>query len=104
VAEWIPGARFVVVPGRDRRWISDVQDRFLQELRAFVAEVRDQEAELDRVLATVLFADIVNSTEQAAVLGDRRWQTIRAEHDRIVRASVARYRGKALKTMGTGSW
>ena len=102
VAEWIPGARLVVLPGRDRPWISDVQDRFLQELRAFVAEVRDQEAELDRVLATVLFTDIVNSTGQAAVIGDRRWQTIRAEHDRIVRASVARYRGKALKTLGDG--
>jgi class 3 adenylate cyclase len=102
VAEWIPGARFVVLPGRDRPWISDVQDRLLQELRAFVAEVRDQEAELDRVLATVLFTDIVNSTGQSAVMGDRRWQTIRAEHDRIVRASVARYRGKALKTLGDG--
>jgi class 3 adenylate cyclase len=67
-----------------------------------VAEVRDQEAELDRVLSTVLFTDIVNSTEQSAAMGDRRWQTVRADHDRIVRASVARYRGKALKTMGDG--
>jgi hypothetical protein len=102
VAEWIPGARLAVVPGGDRPLISDVQDRFLQELRAFVAEVRHQEAELDRVLATVLFTDIVNSTEQSAAMGDRRWQTVRADHDRIVRASVARYRGKALKTMGDG--
>ena len=54
------------------------------------------------MLATVLFTDIVSSTEQAAVMGDRRWQTIRAEHDRIVGGSVARYRGKALKTLGDG--
>ena len=54
------------------------------------------------MLATVLFTDIVDSTAQGAALGDRAWGAVRAEHDQIVRANLARYRGREIKTMGDG--
>jgi class 3 adenylate cyclase len=64
--------------------------------------VRDEEAEFDRVLATVMFTDIVGSTERSSALGDRSWQNLLADHDRIVRGLVARYRGREIKTLGDG--
>jgi class 3 adenylate cyclase len=54
------------------------------------------------VLATVLFTDIVDSTAQSAALGDRGWRDVREQHDKVVRANLARFRGKEIKTMGDG--
>jgi class 3 adenylate cyclase len=54
------------------------------------------------VLATVLFTDIVDSTAQAAALGDREWRKVREQHDHIIRAQIARFRGREIKTMGDG--
>jgi len=59
-------------------------------------------AELDRVLATVLFTDIVDSTSTAAVMGDAKWRTLVDEHDRIAKGLIGRYRGEYRKSTGTG--
>ena len=64
--------------------------------------MRDEEAEFSRVLCTVLFTDIVDSTTQAAAMGDRRWREVVDEHDRIVQGQIARYQGREIKTMGDG--
>src|SRR5829696_5818065 len=72
-AEAIPGARFVELPGQDHLPFVGDAERLLGEIEHFLKEIRDDEAELDRVLATVLFTDIVGSTERAAALGDREW-------------------------------
>ena len=101
-ARLIPGARFVELPGEDWLiWAGD-QRAVLDEVESFVRGIGEEEARLDRVLATVLFTDIVDSTAQSAAIGDRKWREIREEHDRIVRAQLARYRGREVKTMGDG--
>ena len=65
-------------------------------------ELRVGEADFDRVLATVLFTDIVDSTAQSAAMGDRAWTETRAQHDQIVRSNLRRFRGREIKTMGDG--
>ena len=102
LAEHIPGAHHVALPGREHVPYVGDQDAVLRQIEAFVRSIRDEAAELDRVLATVLFTDIVDSTAQAAKVGDVAWTKIRADHDAIVRAQLARYRGREIKTMGDG--
>jgi pimeloyl-ACP methyl ester carboxylesterase len=88
VGERIPGARVVELPGADHMpWLGD-QDAVLDEIEEFLTGVRPHPA-LDRVLATVLFTDIVGSTELAADLGDRRWRDLLDRHNALVRASSA---------------
>ncbi len=102
IAEHIPGARYAQLPGDDHiPWIGD-QRPIIEEIQRFVRDVRDEEAELDRVLATVLFTDIVGSTEKAADLGDRRWSELLQDHHTRVRALLARYRGQEVDTAGDG--
>jgi class 3 adenylate cyclase len=102
LAAHIPGARFAELPGADHfPWVGD-QQPVLREVERFLTTIREEEAELDRVLATVLFTDIVGSTEKAAALGDRRWRDLLARHDATVRAMVSRYRGKEIDTTGDG--
>jgi class 3 adenylate cyclase len=67
-----------------------------------IASIRDEEASFDRVLATVLFTDIVDSTATAAVVGDARWRKLIDEHDRMAKALVARYRGEFVHSTGDG--
>jgi class 3 adenylate cyclase len=67
-----------------------------------LADIRDEEADLDRVLATVLFTDIVGSTEKAAEIGDRPWRELVQAHHATVRALLARYRGREVDTAGDG--
>jgi class 3 adenylate cyclase len=74
----------------------------VQEVERFLAGVRAEEADLDRVLATVLFTDIVGSTEKAASLGDAEWRELVERHHTTVRALLARYRGKEIDTAGDG--
>ena len=74
----------------------------LQEIERFVGEFREQEAELERFLATVLFTDIVDSTTTVAALGDRRWKEMVEAHHARVRGQLARYRGKEIDTAGDG--
>ena len=102
MAEQIHGARFVSFPGVDHFfWVGD-QDQLLDEIEAFVGEVRGLEADLDRVLATVLFTDIVGSTAKAAELGDKGWRELAERHHGIVRALLGRFRGKEVDTAGDG--
>jgi class 3 adenylate cyclase len=105
LAERIPGARLVELPGRDNIPSIGDSDSILAEFEAFfadVAEGKQWEAEPDRVLATVLFTDIVDSTARAAELGDRAWREVVVEHHEIVRSHLARFRGKEVDTAGDG--
>ncbi|MGL6280074.1 MAG: adenylate/guanylate cyclase domain-containing protein [Gaiella sp.] len=103
VAQKIPGSRYVELQGSDHwPWIGD-QAALISEVRRFVGALHDEEeSERNRVLATVLFTDIVDSTVQSATLGDRRWRELREQHDRVVRGQIQRHRGREVKTTGDG--
>ena len=101
VGAQIPGARMVELPGADHMpWLGD-QDAPLDEIEEFLTGVRPHPS-LDRVLATVLFTDIVGSTELAADLGDRRWRDLLERHNAVVRRELVRFRGHELNTAGDG--
>jgi class 3 adenylate cyclase/pimeloyl-ACP methyl ester carboxylesterase len=105
LAEHIPGARLVELPGRDFAPQLGDPDRFFAELESFLKEVVEGEAweaEPDRVLATVLFTDIVDSTARAAKLGDRAWRQLLQRHHETVRSQLGRFRGKEMDTAGDG--
>jgi class 3 adenylate cyclase len=76
--------------------------RLAEAIERFIGDLRTREAELERVLATVLFTDIVDSTARASALGDVAWRETKEAHDRAVRANLARFRGREIKTMGDG--
>jgi pimeloyl-ACP methyl ester carboxylesterase len=101
IAEQIPGARFVELPGADHLpWVGD-QDSILDEVEEFLTGVR-RGPEPERVLATVLFTDIVDSTARAAALGDRRWRDLLEGHHVRVRRQLERFRGREIDTAGDG--
>jgi class 3 adenylate cyclase len=101
VAERIPGARFVELPGGDDApWAGD-QDQVLDEVEQFLTGKRHV-PDVDRVLATVLFTDIVGSTERAAALGDSRWGELLTMHHERVRTELERFRGREVDTAGDG--
>jgi class 3 adenylate cyclase len=102
LAEHIAGARFVELDGDDHVPFAGDVEGLLAELERFLRSVRDEEAEWDRILATVLFTDIVGSTETAARLGDRRWGELAQRHHAAVRAMLARFRGHEVDTAGDG--
>ena len=77
-------------------------DRNLRETQLFISGLQDEEAEFDRVLATVLFTDIVDSTASAAALGDRAWRDLVERHHAIIRGALARFRGVEVDTAGDG--
>jgi pimeloyl-ACP methyl ester carboxylesterase len=98
----IAGARLVEVPGDEHFfWVGEYAG-MLDEIARFVGEFRHQEAELERFLATVLFTDIVGSTETGARIGDRAWKTLVEEHYARVRGQLARFRGREVDTAGDG--
>ena len=101
-AEIIPGARLVTVPGAASIPFFDQEEAYADAMIGFVRSVEDEERALDRVLATVLFTDVVGSTERAAELGDAAWKEVLERQNAIVRALLARYRGAEIKTMGDG--
>jgi len=101
LAEHIPEATYVEVPGHDHfPFVGDI-DSIVDEIEEFLTGSR-RVREPDRVLATVLFTDIVGSTRLAAELGDRRWTELLAEHHRLVRAELDRHRGKLARIEGDG--
>ncbi|MGC1853098.1 MAG: adenylate/guanylate cyclase domain-containing protein [Solirubrobacterales bacterium] len=101
LAERIADARYVELGGADHlAWTGD-QDSLLDEVEEFLTGSR-RAHEPERALATVLFTDIVDSTEIAARLGDRRWRDLLERHDAIVRRQLAVHRGHEVKTMGDG--
>jgi class 3 adenylate cyclase len=102
MARHIPGARFVELDGADHLPGDGDTAAVVEEIRRFLGSVRDEEASFDRVLASVLFTDIVGSTEKAAELGDRRWREIVEAHHATVRAILGRYRGVEIDTAGDG--
>ena len=77
-------------------------DEFLDEVEGFVHSIRAEQASFDRVLATVLFTDIVGSTQRAADLGDAEWKELLERHHETVRAMIGRYRGMEIDTTGDG--
>jgi class 3 adenylate cyclase len=92
----------VEVPGVEHfPWVGD-QAAILDEVQRFVTALGEVEAELERSLATVVFTDVVGSTETAAQLGDRRWKELLEEHHRRVRGQLARFRGVEVDTAGDG--
>jgi class 3 adenylate cyclase len=104
VASKIPGARVVEHSSRGGphfHWYGR-GDAIVGEVRRFLAEIGEEEAAFDRILATVLFTDIVDSTRRAAELGDRRWGELVLRHHAAVRALLARYRGVEIDTAGDG--
>ena len=103
LASRINGAKFVELPGRDHNpWAGDV-DALAGEIEEFITGTRSMvPAEVDRVLATVLFIDIVASTERAAALGDRRWRELLQRYYSLVRDELSRHRGREVKTVGDG--
>ena len=101
-ARSIPGARVINVDARPMVvWVDD-HEAYVSALERFLASVEEEQAELDRVLATVVFTDVVCSTERAAQLGDLSWADLLDRHNSTVRALLARYRGKEVKTLGDG--
>ena len=102
MASKITGARLVVLPGSEHFPSMGTPDAVLDEVERFVVALGDEEAELDRALATVLFTDVVGSTEKASELGDRGWKELVEEHHRRVRGQLARYRGVEVDTAGDG--
>jgi class 3 adenylate cyclase len=101
LAEHIPNAKFVVVPGADHLWFSGDTDSLVDEIEEFLTGVRSG-ADADVVLAAVLFTDIVASTEHQARVGPREWSRLTDRHDAIVRAALSRHRGHEVKTTGDG--
>jgi class 3 adenylate cyclase len=101
LAERIPGARYVELEGSDNLLVAGDSDRILAEVERFLTGTHTP-PEPDRVLATVMFTDIVGSTETAARLGDRAWRQLLARHDELSRAQLARFRGRAVKSLGDG--
>src|SRR6185312_7383564 len=101
VADHLPNAALLELPGADGLpWIGQ-SDVVLDAIQEFMTGARHV-AEPDRMLATVLFTDIVGSTEMAVALGDRAWRTLLEQHHSAIRASLRRYRGREIDTAGDG--
>jgi class 3 adenylate cyclase len=101
LAEHIPGAKLVELPGADGPLMWETPELALDLIEEFLTGAR-RPAEPMRVLATVLFTDIVASTEQAGRLGDRRWRELLAVHDEAARRVIEEFRGQLIKTTGDG--
>ena len=100
LARTLPNAKYVELPGDNHIAFFDGDD-IVDEIREFLTGVREP-AEPERVLATVLFTDIVGSTERAHELGDRRWRDLVERHHELVRRDLARFRGREIDTAGDG--
>ena len=101
MAERIPGARLVELPGDDHMaWFGDIDD-ILSEVEEFLTGVRPK-PEADRVLATILFTDIAGATERAAEMGDQKWSHLLARHHELIRGELNRFRGREIDTAGDG--
>src|SRR5260370_6086438 len=97
----IPHARYIELSGIDHlAWVGDA-DAIADEIEEFLTGVR-RSAEPARVLATVLFTDMVESTSRAVQLGDARWRALISDHDRLVRTELARFRGRDIDRRGDG--
>jgi class 3 adenylate cyclase len=101
LAEGITGAQLKILPGRDHMfWVSDFEES-VSEIERFVTG-SDMSADVDRVLATILFTDIAGSTELATELGDSAWRQLLERHNRVVREQVVEHGGRAVRSLGDG--
>ena len=101
VADHISGAKYVELPGRNLYHFVEPWRESFQEIAEFLTGEQADVAD-DRVLATVLFTDIVDSTRRAAEMGDRDWHALLDAHDAVVRSQLARFRGREVNTSGDG--
>jgi pimeloyl-ACP methyl ester carboxylesterase len=101
MAELIPSSRYVELPGNDHVVFAGDGEAILDEVEEFVTGSRS-EREPERVLATILFTDIVDSTARAAAAGDRDWRRLLERHDELVRRELVRFRGREIKHTGDG--
>jgi len=101
VASMIPDAKLVELPGEDHLVFSQDVDRITDEIEEFLTGVRTG-SDPDRVLTTLLFTDIVDSTTRAAEMGDRRWRDLLDQHHDLVRAELDRFGGREITTTGDG--
>jgi class 3 adenylate cyclase len=101
-AALVPGARLQTMPGTQPTVMQEHTEAYTEATVSFANELRDEEAQLESVLATVLFTDIIGSTARQAELGDRGWAELVAAHHAAVRGCLARYRGRELDTAGDG--
>lgn len=102
LAERIPGAELAELPGADFNFWTNGAEAILEAMQGFLSKARREEAELDRVLGTVVFTDIVGSTQRAVELGDSDWRDLLDRHHTIVRGLLARYRGREIDVAGDG--
>ena len=101
LADHIPGAKYVELPGRNMYHFVEPWRASFQEIAEFLTGQQAQVPD-DRVLATVLFTDIVDSTRRAAEMGDRDWHALLDAHDAVVRSQLSRFRGREVNTSGDG--
>ncbi len=103
IGEYILGATYSELPGSNHGFYTepDMIDRIVDEVEEFLTGSRS-EVEADRVLATAMFTDIVDSTKRAAELGDRQWRALLGRHDEAVRTQIGRFRGHEIKSLGDG--
>jgi class 3 adenylate cyclase len=101
LAGHIPGAKFLELPGNDHLWWVGDTDRILDEVQEFVTGNRAPRS-VERVLTTVMFTDIVNSTVRARALGDRKWADLLTLHNQRIRRELRRFGGREVKSTGDG--
>jgi pimeloyl-ACP methyl ester carboxylesterase len=101
LAQHIPGAAYKELEGEDHSFFAGDTDGLVDEMEEFLTGVRPPR-DTERVLATILFTDIVSSTQRATETGDRAWRTLLDAHDATVRSQLLRHRGREVKTMGDG--
>ena len=101
LADQIPGARFVAVPGKGLYMFEKPYAQILNHIEAFVTGISPT-ADINRALATILFTDIVGSTQQASALGDRRWTGLLESHDALASSIVDQHGGRLVRHTGDG--
>ena len=101
LADHIPGAKFVELEGEDHILNAGNTDEIVDEIEEFITGARSV-GSLDRVLSTILFTDMVDSTRKAVELGDSEWRSLLDRHNQIVRRELSRFRGREVKTTGDG--
>jgi class 3 adenylate cyclase len=101
LANHIPGAKYVELPGANHLWWVGDHEQVLEPVQQFLTGSAPGPAP-ERVLTTLLFTDIVDSTRRASEAGDRRWRFLQSQHDRAVRSEIARHNGREVKAMGDG--
>jgi len=101
LAEHIRGAKFTELPGDDHLWWVGDSQAIVNEIQEFLTG-RRRVSESDRVLTTVMFTDIVDSTKRASALGDRRWRDLLDRHNSMTNMEIKRFRGRTVKMTGDG--